>query len=90
MIQNIVARAKKIALKRAIAGGERGIGVQDLQAAVAGEYQENEDLPNTTDPDGWARMSGRTGEKIIHVRTLLDSSAPKSRSIEDTSAGQYL
>lgn len=90
MIQNIVARAKKIALKRAIAGGERGIGVQDLQAAVAGEYQENEDLPNTTDPDGWARMSGRTGEKIINVRTLLDGSAPKSRSIEDTSAGQYL
>lgn len=90
MIQNIVARAKKIALKRALAGGERGIGMQDLQAAVAGEYQENEDLPNTTDPDGWARMSGRTGEKIINVRTLLDGSAPKSRSIEDTSAGQYL
>jgi len=90
MLQNIVARAKKIALKRALAGGERGIGMQDLQAAVAGEYQENEDLPNTTDPDGWARMSGRTGEKIINVRTLLDGSAPKSRSIEDTSAGQYL
>ena len=90
MIQNIVARAKKIALKRALAGGERGIGVQDLQAAVAGEYQENEDLPNTTDPDGWARISGRTGEKIIHVRTLLHGSAPKLRAIEEMSAGQYL
>ena len=90
MIQNIVARAKKIALKRALAGGERGIGVQDLQAAVAGEYQENEDLPNTTDPDGWARMSGRTGERIINVRTLLHGSAPKWRAVEEMSAGQYL
>jgi proteasome-associated ATPase len=90
MIQNIVARAKKIALKRSVAGGERGIGIQDLQKAVAREYQENEDLPNTTDPDGWARISGRKGEKIIHVRTLLDGSPPKLRSIEEMSAGQYL
>jgi proteasome-associated ATPase len=90
MIQNIVARAKKIALKRALAGGEKGIGVQDLQAAVADEYRENEDLPNTTDPDGWARMSGRKGEKIVNVRTLLDGRAPKLRTIEEVSAGQYL
>jgi proteasome-associated ATPase len=90
MIQNIVARAKKTALKRALAGGERGIGVQDLRAAVADEYRENGDLPNTTDPDDWARISGRTGEKIIHVRRLLHDSAPKLRTIEDMSAGQYL
>jgi proteasome-associated ATPase len=90
MIQNIVARAKKIALKRALAGGEKGIGTQDLQEAVAGEYRENEALPNTTDPDGWARISGRTGEKIINVRTLLDGSPPKLRPIEEMSAGQYL
>jgi proteasome-associated ATPase len=90
MIQNIVARAKKIALKRAIAGGEKGISVQNLQAAVAAEYQENEDLPNTTDPDGWARISGRKGERIVHVRTRLPGSAPKLPSIEDVSAGQYL
>jgi proteasome-associated ATPase len=90
MIQNIVARAKKIALKRALAGGGKGISVQDLQEAVAGKYRENEDLPNTTDPDGWARISGRKGEKIIDVRTLLDGSPPKLRSIEDMSAGQYL
>jgi proteasome-associated ATPase len=90
MIQNIVARAKKIALKRSVAGGERGIGMQALQEAVAGEYREHEDLPNTTDPDGWARISGRTGEKIIHVRTLLDGSPPKWRSIEEMSSGQYL
>jgi proteasome-associated ATPase len=90
MLQNIVARAKKIALKRALAGGEKGIGVQDLQAAVAGEYREHEDLPNTTDPNGWARISGRTGEKIINVQTLLDGSPPKWRSIEEMSSGQYL
>jgi proteasome-associated ATPase len=90
MIQNIVARAKKIALKRAIAGGEKGISVQDLQAAVAAEYQENEDLPNTTDPDGWARISGRKDEKVVHVRTLLDGRAPKGRAVEEMSAGQYL
>jgi Proteasomal ATPase OB N-terminal domain len=85
MIQNIVARAK-----RALAGGEKGIRVQDLQAAVAGEYRENEDLPNTTDPDGWARISGRKGEKIINVRTLLDGRAPTWHAMEEISAGQYL
>jgi proteasome-associated ATPase len=90
MIQNIVARAKKIALKRAIAGGERGIGVQDLQAAVTAEYQENEDLSNTTDPDSWARMSGRKGERIVDVRTLLHASAPTWRTVEEAAAGQYL
>jgi proteasome-associated ATPase len=90
MIQNIVARAKKIALKRAIAGGERGIGVQDLHAAVAAEYRENEDLPNTMDPDSWARMSGRKGERIVNVWTLLHASAPKWRAVEEVAAGQYL
>jgi proteasome-associated ATPase len=90
MIRNIVARAKKTALKRSLAGGEKGIRLQDLQESVEGEFRENEDLPNTTDPDGWARISGRTGEKIIHVRTLLDGSSPKLRSIEAMAAGQYL
>jgi proteasome-associated ATPase len=90
MIQNIVARAKKIALKRALSGGEKGISVQDLQAAVAGEYQENEDLPNTTDPDSWARMSGRKGERIVNVRTLLHGRSPELRAVEEVAAGQYL
>src|SRR5215510_13877997 len=90
MIQNIVARAKKTALKRALAGGGKGISVQDLQEAVAGEYKENEDLPNTTNPDDWARISGRKGEKIINVRTLMGGGSPKLRSIEDISGGQYL
>jgi proteasome-associated ATPase len=57
---------------------------------VEGEYKENEDLPNTTNPDDWARISGRKGEKIINVRTLMGGSSPKLRSIEDISGGQYL
>jgi proteasome-associated ATPase len=90
MIENIIARAKKVALKRFIAGGEKGLSFVDLQEAVEGEYKENEDLPNTTNPDDWARISGRKGEKIINVRTLMGGSSPKLRSIEDISGGQYL
>jgi proteasome-associated ATPase len=90
MIENIIARAKKVAIKRFIAGGEKGLSFVDLQEAVEGEYKENEDLPNTTNPDDWARISGRKGEKIINVRTLMGGSSPKLRSIEDISGGQYL
>jgi proteasome-associated ATPase len=90
MIENIVARAKKIALKRFIAGGEKGLSFVDVEDAVEGEYKENEDLPNTTNPDDWARISGRKGEKIINVRTLMGGGSPKLRSIEDISGGQYL
>jgi proteasome-associated ATPase len=90
MIENIVARAKKIALKRFIAGGEKGLSFVDVEDAVEGEYKENEDLPNTTNPDDWARISGRKGEKIINVRTLMGGGSPKLRSIEDLSGGQYL
>jgi len=90
MIENIVARAKKNAVKRYIAGGEKGISFQDLKEAVEGEYKENEDLPNTTNPDDWARISGRKGEKIMNVRTLMGGSSPKLHSIEDISGGQYL
>jgi proteasome-associated ATPase len=90
MIENIIARAKKVALKRYISGGEKGLSFVDLEEAVEGEYKENEDLPNTTNPDDWARISGRKGEKIINVRTLMGGSSPKLRSIEDISGGQYL
>ena len=90
MIENIIARAKKVAIKRFIGGGEKGLSFVDLQEAVEGEYKENEDLPNTTNPDDWARISGRKGEKIINVRTLMGGSSPKLRSIEDISGGQYL
>jgi proteasome-associated ATPase len=90
MIESIVTRAKRIALKRYISGGEKGLCFQDLRGAVQGEYIENEDLPNTTNPDDWARISGCKGEKIRNVRTHLGGSSPTLRSIEDISREQYL
>ncbi|MBI3079297.1 MAG: proteasome ATPase [Deltaproteobacteria bacterium] len=90
MIESIVARAKKYAVKRFIAAREKGIRLQDLFDAVRDEYKENEDLPNTTNPDDWARISGRKGERIVNVRTLLEKRTAQSRSIENISAGQYL
>ena len=90
MIENIVARAKKMAVKRVIDHEERGIKVDDLIAAVNAEFKENEDLPNTTNPDDWARISGRKGERIINVRTLMTGISRKERSIENISSGQYL
>ncbi len=90
MIENIVARAKKLALKRYLAVGEKGITLDDLLNAVHDEFKENEDLPNTTNPDDWARISGTKGEKILNIRTLVASKAPKIRPIEDITPGQYL
>jgi proteasome-associated ATPase len=91
MIENIVRRAKKRALKRYIEKGEWGIKSEDLLEAVRDEYKENEDLPNTTNPDDWAKISGRKGEKIVNVRTLLGGEkGGGGRSIENITAGQYL
>ncbi len=90
MIENIVARAKKMAVKRVIDSGERGIKIDDLHTAVREEFKENEDLPNTTNPDDWARISGRKGERIINVRTLITGISRKERSIENVDSGQYL
>jgi proteasome-associated ATPase len=90
MIENIVARAKKAALKRYLLTQEKGITLQDLLDAVQGEFRENEDLPNTTNPDDWARISGTKGEKIINIRTLVGSKSAKTRPIEDIAPGQYL
>ena len=90
MIENIVARAKKKAVKRFIESGERGIAIEDLHQAVRDEFKENEDLPNTTNPDDWARISGRKGERIINVRTLISGISRKERTIENVDAGQYL
>ena len=90
MIENIVARAKKKAVKRTIKNGERGIRFDDLLEAVNDEFKENEDLPNTTNPDDWARISGRKGERIINVRTLMTGISRKERSIENITSGQYL
>jgi proteasome-associated ATPase len=90
MIENIVARAKKMAVKRVIDSRERGIKIDDLHTAVRDEFKENEDLPNTTNPDDWARISGRKGERIINVRTLITGISRKERSIENVDSGQYL
>jgi len=90
MIENIVARAKKKAVKRLIDHGERGIRASDLLEAVREEFKENEDLPNTTNPDDWARISGRKGERIINVRTLITGMSRNEKSIENITSGQYL
>jgi proteasome-associated ATPase len=91
MIENIVSRAKKRAVKRMIENDERGIRVEDLIDSVNDEFKENEDLPNTTNPDDWARISGRKGERIINVRTLITNINRKEQSIEnEATSGQYL
>ncbi len=91
MIRNIVDRAKKTAVKRQIMEGEPGIKPADILEAVRAEFKENEDLPNTTNPDDWARISGRKGERIINVRTLLSGINRSERSIETVGgSGQYL
>ena len=91
MIENIVARAKRKAVKRQIDHGERGMRLDDLIEAYTEEFKENEDLPNTTNPDDWARISGRKGERIINVRTLMSGISRPEKSIENISGqGQYL
>ena len=89
MIENVVRRAKKEAIKREIESGTRGIRSEDLLRAIKQEFREHEDLPNTTNPDDWARISGEKGERIVYVRTLIEGDA-ESRSIEAVSTGQYL
>jgi proteasome-associated ATPase len=92
MIENVVRRAKKLAIKREIADQVGGIRTEDLLASIRQEYKENEDLPNTTNPDDWARISGKKGERIVYVRTLLteESETKGGRSIERVGTGQYL
>jgi proteasome-associated ATPase len=91
MIENVVARAKKIAIKRFLDEGQKGIREDDLLQAIRDEFKENEDLPNTTNPDDWARISGKKGERIVYVRTLVsDDESPKGKSIENINTGQYL
>ncbi|HEX4906021.1 MAG TPA: proteasome ATPase [Acidimicrobiales bacterium] len=95
MIENIVRRAKKLAIKRHISGeGNRGIRTQDLLESIAQEYKEHEDLPNTTNPDDWAKISGKKGERIVYVRTLIaketEGEATGGRAIERVATGQYL
>ena len=92
MIENIVRRAKKLAIKRAIAGTGRGIRTDDLMESIRQEYKENEDLPNTTNPDDWAKISGKKGERIVYIRTLIseDRETKGGRAIERVGTGQYL
>jgi proteasome-associated ATPase len=92
MIENIVRRAKKLAIKREIAGAGHGIRVADMIESIRQEYKENEDLPNTTNPDDWARISGKKGERIIYIRTLMGSGGEErgGRAIERVGTGQYL
>lgn len=89
MIENIVRRAKKEAIKREIAGGEGGVSTPDLLASVNQEFREQEDLPNTTNPDDWAKISGKKGERIVYVRTLIEGDR-ESRTVEAVASGQYL
>ncbi len=93
MIENIVRRAKKLAIKRFIREGTRGIRSEDLVASIHQEYKEHEDLPNTTNPDDWAKISGKKGERIVYVRTLIsgeDDGPAGGRAIERAVTGQYL
>ena len=92
MIENVVRRAKKLAIKREIAQESGGIRTEDLLESIRQEYKENEDLPNTTNPDDWARISGKKGERIVYVRTLMteDRETKGGRSIERVGTGQYL
>ncbi len=89
MIEGIVSRAKKYAIKRMLATGEKGIRGSDLIRAIKDEFKENEDLPNTTNPDDWAKIAGRKSEKIIHVRTM-GGKAADSKKIETVTTGHYL
>ena len=95
MIENVVRRAKKLAIKREISGGKRGIVTADLLDSVRQEFKEHQNLPNTANPDDWARISGKKGERIVFLRTLVsgvddDDLASGGRSIERVQTGQYL
>jgi proteasome-associated ATPase len=89
MIENVVRRAKKDAIKREIAGGPPGLIKDDVLGAITQEFREHEDLPNTTNPDDWAKISGKKGERIVYVRTLIQGDGD-GRSIEAITPGQYL
>jgi len=91
MIESVVRRAKKLALKRYIGAGEKGITTDDMLTAVREEFKENEDLPNTTNPDDWAKIAGKKGERIVYVKPLMGETKEKQRSVERVvNTGQYL
>jgi len=91
MIESVVRRAKKLALKRYIGGGPKGVMTDDMLTAVREEFKENEDLPNTTNPDDWAKIAGKKGERIVYVKPLMGETKEKQRSVERiVNTGQYL
>jgi len=91
MIESIVRRGKKLALKRLIAGGPKGITTDDLINAVREEFKENEDLPNTSNPDDWAKIAGRKGERIVYVKVLTSEPKAEAKPVERVvTTGQYL
>jgi proteasome-associated ATPase len=92
MIQNVVDRAKKNAIKSVLESGQSGLRIQHLLDSIVDEFAENEDLPNTTNPDDWARISGKKGERIVYIRTLVTGkSSSASRAIDtESNLGQYL
>ena len=89
LIENVVSRAKKRSIKRTIAGGEKGLTSEDFLKAIREEFKEQEDLPNTTHPDDWAKIAGKKGEKIVHVRTLTVDEETESHEIETMNVGHY-
>jgi proteasome-associated ATPase len=91
MIESIVRRAKQFALKRYLGGAEKGLSTDDLLAAVREEFTENEDLPNTTHPDDWAKIAGKKGERVVSVKSLVGQSRAPQRDVEEVvNTGQYL
>ncbi len=92
MIQNVVDRAKKYAIKSVLETGQPGLRIQHLLDSIVDEFAENEDLPNTTNPDDWARISGKKGERIVYIRTLVTGkTSSASRAIDtESNLGQYL
>jgi len=90
LIESVCTRAKKTAVKRMIATGVKGLTAADLVAAVKAEFRENGDLPNTTNPDDWAKIAGRRSERIVHVRPVFDREGKKPRKVETISTGHYL
>ncbi len=90
MVSGIVARAKKYAVKRAIETGTQGLRLADIVQSIRDEYRENEDLPNTTNPDDWAKIAGRRGDKIVHVRTIAGNHPDDTTKVENVPTGHYL
>jgi len=91
MIESVVRRAKKFALKRYIGGADKGLTSDDLFTAVREEFKENEDLPNTTNPDDWAKIAGKKGERIVYVKSLVGRASQPQRNVEKVvNTGQYL